>query len=363
MKILLLLLGLLVMAFPAPGCQVPVFRYALEHWPPEPYRAAVFYRGSLTASQNSALKRLSPFVDANLLKLSEIDTSVEPDAPWKKAWDAVAGQSLPRLVLLYPPALGTDELVWSAAVDDQAMTRLLSSPVREEIIRRLLAGHSAVWLFLPKGDPAIDQPARQQLEERLRELQDKLELPPDAADSATPPPEAQPLSNVPLKIEFSVLECPLADSRETVLMSCLGLMRREVPDGPVVIPVYGRGRALSILNRNDLTGKPLEETCRFLTGICSCQVKEENPGMDLFIPLRWDEILPAPAPLEALAAALRVPLAPPVVPAAAGPAPSAKPTASRLWLGLATVLAGLFLVVAVLTYRIIHRSRNGARKP
>ena len=48
MKRLILLLTLVLHASLAQACSVPVFRYALEQWRPDPFPVVVFHKGELT---------------------------------------------------------------------------------------------------------------------------------------------------------------------------------------------------------------------------------------------------------------------------------------------------------------------------
>ena len=40
------------------ACNIPVFRYALENWVPDPYHAVVISNGPLSETQSSLLKQL-----------------------------------------------------------------------------------------------------------------------------------------------------------------------------------------------------------------------------------------------------------------------------------------------------------------
>ena len=51
---------LTLMAARTYACSVPVFRYALERWPVDPYEVIVFHRGDLTAEQKAVVDSLSP---------------------------------------------------------------------------------------------------------------------------------------------------------------------------------------------------------------------------------------------------------------------------------------------------------------
>ena len=42
------------------ACSVPVFRYALEHWRPDPYVVFVFHSGDLTKEQQAVVDLMQP---------------------------------------------------------------------------------------------------------------------------------------------------------------------------------------------------------------------------------------------------------------------------------------------------------------
>ncbi len=45
------------------ACKVPVFRYALEHWQPDPYLAIVLHRGPLSEEAEALVAKLEERVD------------------------------------------------------------------------------------------------------------------------------------------------------------------------------------------------------------------------------------------------------------------------------------------------------------
>jgi hypothetical protein len=69
-------------------------------------------------------------------------------------------------------------------------------------------------------------------------------------------------------------------------------MAAESAAGPLLVPVFGRGRALGILPLSGpLNVLRIEDMAVFISGPCSCQVKEENPGFDLLLAAAWEENL------------------------------------------------------------------------
>ena len=53
---LALLVGIVLSGCAIYACNVPVFRYALERWHPDPYRATLFHRGPLTEAQRALVR-------------------------------------------------------------------------------------------------------------------------------------------------------------------------------------------------------------------------------------------------------------------------------------------------------------------
>ena len=115
-------------------------------------------------------------------------------------------------------------------------------------------------------------------------------------------------SEVPLLVKFSLLEIDPTDSREQFLVQLLtGFEPEAVSAGePLLVPVFGRGRALEVIPAGDLNDRLIEDITLFLSGACSCQVKEQNPGFDLLMTEDWDTQLfgedgPRPPPAKTVA--------------------------------------------------------------
>jgi hypothetical protein len=59
-------------------------------------------------------------------------------------------------------------------------------------------------------------------------------------------------------------------------------------DQPMVFGVYGRARVLEPFVGKGITVDNLTQLVDFVTGACSCQVKDANPGLDLLTTWNWD---------------------------------------------------------------------------
>src|SRR3954471_5247029 len=77
--VLCLLLGCLMhqIAF---ACSVPVFRYGLEHWKADPYRALIVHRGELNAEDQVMVKKLKDASARANVTVQRVDLGRDPGA-------------------------------------------------------------------------------------------------------------------------------------------------------------------------------------------------------------------------------------------------------------------------------------------
>ena len=72
------------------ACSVPVFRYALELWPPDDYEVVLFSNGPLNAEQKKLLEKIRPLETDNAsvpnIRIHEVDLKAEPDPRWLEWW-------------------------------------------------------------------------------------------------------------------------------------------------------------------------------------------------------------------------------------------------------------------------------------
>lgn len=285
LRLCLFVIGVLLTFAAAQACNVPVFRYALEHWSGDSYRLLVFYRGQLTDAEQQLLKTLEadeqqPSTNVSLRRVNTEDIDDEAD---RKLFESESNPQLPRIVMQYPQHLKIEAPVWSAPLNSESVTSLLNSPVRDELIRRLKDGETAVWLLLECGERDKDEAAAQRLETELKKLQQELKLP-----ELTDAPSDALLDGPPLRVEFSLLRVART-AEEAALVATLLHAEPDLAEEsePLVFPVFGRGRALLPLLGAGITAENIQTSASFLVGPCSCQVKEQNPGFDLLLSANW----------------------------------------------------------------------------
>ncbi len=198
-------------------------------------------------------------------------------------------------------------------------------------------------------------------------MEEELELPADPLEGLTPEQAAVAARFADqLRIAFSVLELGRDDPGEEAFWSMLTRIDpAAAPERePVFIPVFGRGRALLALPASEASEDAIAEICGFLTGPCSCQVKDSNPGVDILSPVHWDaalgdagdpstQLLPLVVPDPQVAAA---PPPAPLIP------PSAPPTTAAVipaWAHTVLfVVAGLLLAAILGSILLLRPRRN-----
>ncbi len=332
---------LAVGAATAVACSVPVFRYALERWAPDDYRLIVFHDGALDSEAEGWVRDLGrdglAGKPAANLAVRTVDLAAKPVEPellrWWQQYATIT--RLPAMVLLYPAGLRLPEPAWIGPLTGATVAQLLDSPLRREIGRRLLGGESAVWVLVESGDGSADTQAAELLERRLRHLEETMELPElDPADLREEAPE-KPAEK--LKVDFSMLRVSRQDPEESVLVGMLLGLETDLAERrePIVFPIFGQGRVLYALVGRGISNAMIDEAAGFLTGACSCVVKEENPGSDLLMAVDWDRLVepliassqevPALAGIAGFTASQAVADARSRVPAAAQPATSVQP--------------------------------------
>lgn len=274
----------------AEACNVPVFRYALEHWRPDPYRGVLFHRGPLSAAEQERLEKLQARAGESEFNLTirTVDLDASPDPADRELLPAADAPDLPRLVIQYPAHLRVDKPVWAGPLGDTELAALLDSPLRREVLKRLTSGQTAVWLMVDSGDAGQDDAAAATLEQELKGLQTTLKLP-ELTDS----PEDVIQDGPPLRVEFSLMRVRRDDPAEQTLVAMLTGCEEDLAglDEPLVFPLFGRSRAMLPLVGGGISADNIRGSAKFLAGACSCQVKELNPGFDLLITADWNGLL------------------------------------------------------------------------
>jgi hypothetical protein len=298
---LLAALGVATVAASAWACNIPVFRYALERWRPDVSQFVVFYHGQLDSEARVVIDRFKQMSSNTNAEWLLMDTATDLTADYRDLWSQLSPDQqsqVPYLIVRLQHPRGPIS-AWSGPLSAAKDSSIAQSPVRQELSKRLLAGDSVVWLLLRSSDEQRNAKARTLLLKQCQLLSNKVQLP-----DGIGLPGSELFSEVPLFLKFSLLEIDPQDDREQFLINLFrGFQPEAVAEGqPLLVPVFGRGRALEVIPADVLDERLVEDLTAFLCGACSCQVKEQNPGFDLLLSANWDRelfgeggMLPPPA--------------------------------------------------------------------
>ena len=290
------------------ACSVPVFRYALERWRPDPYFAVVFHRGPLTAEQQRSADLLGKVgrsgekvvnLALHTVDLDKLDPeSSDDDKFMLEQWEKQKTDVLPWVVIDFP--IPTKGRVFQGPLadisDKKKVAELIDSPIRQQIAKKILAGETGVFVLLESGNKETDDKAAKMLTEQLAKLTKTLKLPEvDAADVAQGLISVDPDK---LKIAFTVIRLKRDDLKEKRFIDVLlgsdadyDLRDEEFKGDPLVFPVFGRGRCMPCLIGQGINEDQIGEVAASLTQSCTCEIKNQNPGIDLLMAVDWDSLV------------------------------------------------------------------------
>lgn len=280
-----------LLAVPAFACNIPVFRYALERWRTDKLELMVFTSGKLTNDQSQKIAKLEKQSvaaggSANI-EIRQIDTrkldNVDADL-WQSLQSADSKVAAPYVVVRGSHMKGPF-YCWQGHADSANFDRLVDSPVRAQLAKKLLNGNSIVWLVIKSKREQANKELLAMLDEQIKALANKIELP-----EGIGLPGSELFSEVPLLLNYSVLEIDRDAEEESFLLGIAeGFQPEAFEEGePLVMPVFGRGRALEVIPADQMTSALVRDLTQFLCAACSCQVKEQNPGFDLLLNVDWD---------------------------------------------------------------------------
>ncbi len=294
------------------ACETPVYRYAMYRWAPEPYEVYYFHEGESSAALGEAEADVhkaledaaEEWANVSLIKIDlSVENAIERVPPDVHQWWTSEENRQPPLYLVKNP-MGF--VVHSGSLTKADVADMVQSPVRQALGERLERGEAAVFLLLEGANAAANQIAERELAGIVKDVnsgeidlytsplsalpvgsesggnasqEDTLE-----GDAANPEASSQ-------KVKVGYLVVRRDDPKERWLIDSLLAVESDLPElsGPMVFGVYGRARALPPYVGAGITRDNLQDCIEFVTGACSCTVKEENPGVDLLLTYNWDD--------------------------------------------------------------------------
>ncbi len=271
------------------ACSVPVFRYALEKWNTDSYQMVIFHKGKLSSEIDKFASPDGINENANL-KIVTVDLNENPSEKWLALWKLHESKTLPHAVVVNPSP--QPEVVWTGKPTKKKIENLVDSPMRQYICKQLIEGETAVWVLLAGKDKKENDAAFKTLTKELLHMQKTLKLPEiEEEDIAQGLVTGDPAK---LKISFPLMRLSKDNPAEAMFIEMLlsaeeGLRDKEYIDKPMAFPIFGRGRALYALIGAGISKETISEACHTLTGPCTCQVKDQNPGTDLLMAIDWEK--------------------------------------------------------------------------
>ncbi len=300
----IILAALLLMLRPGHACDVPVFRYALERWPVDPYQLVVEINQPLSSQEAKVVATFEEigFSGDGILnvRLHRFSRGETPAAGFADLLPARQPGAANQLHVFYPHSADIRAPVWSGPVSNDSLNQIMKSRSRADLTQQILKGSSAVFVLLESGDAEKDKSTLKFLQTQARALSKTFTLPDSVVDTRAASdgaialdPSNQLQSAIPFRIHFSVISVPRKASEALFVNTLLGLEPdlTEIKGQPMMFTVYGRGRALMPLVGDGIEEDLLTQIAGFLTGRCSCQVKYQNPGTDLLLQVDWETVL------------------------------------------------------------------------
>ena len=254
------------------ACSVPVFRYALEYWQPDPYQIILSYNPAQTNNLPEVLTELKKYKANRTFIVKKIKSS----------------QSDEEIILKYPADKRIRNIVWDASLSTQNLDKILNSPARKEFADKILNGDSLVFLLLEGSNSKQNNKIAATILTNIPLLENQIKLPHEYTDI---PKEDLKIYDTNIVFKLSMMRLSRTNSQDKIFIN---ILTKSLPESiykqsdPIVFPVFARGRMLSALREKDVNYKTLKKMCEYVAGECSCEIKAGNPGFDIFIPLGWN---------------------------------------------------------------------------
>ncbi len=289
-------LALLLLAY-LPACSTPVFTYGLLNWPPDQHPLSVLHHGPLSPADTALVDRLrrasalpdraGAFLRANIT-VNTID--IDDPAALAEVSPVVRGLAAKnagtQVVVQFSHALGRDPPAWwTTPLTAETVERILDSPTRRAVTRHLLGNATGAWILLRSGDQAADRAAETVLRGQLAALAKEIELPAfDPTDEKAWRYEKLP----PARVDFQIFTVAIDDPIEQGLVRQLTQFDPDFAKmpGPKAFAVFGQGRFIPLAG-SELSARGITDLVGFLVGSCSCEIKDQNPGIDLMTTTDW----------------------------------------------------------------------------
>ncbi|RJP18645.1 MAG: hypothetical protein C4527_28680 [Candidatus Omnitrophota bacterium] len=241
------------------------------------YRLYVYVDGTVSEEIVTTIRQISyaALLDSNIKTeiIAVGEQTHHPAMEYFRFWEI---QTLPAAILVSPDGQSTvisileserslQETVWSA------MDRIVTSPIREEIVEHIIQAYCVV-LFIEGTNDSENQRAKKIVNGAIEEISNVMSQMP------------KPLDYPPYVIVIS----PGKFAQEKILLWSLGLRENEIGE-PAVAVLHGRARRIGpLLMGDEITGSNVYHTLSVIGLSCECGL-ERKWMQGTTLPLIWGE--------------------------------------------------------------------------
>jgi hypothetical protein len=278
------------------ACSTPVYRYAMYRWESAPYEVYYFHDQEAGEADQKIAQVLKDtwesreeranvlYIPVNVVEDKELKR-IPPDV--KQHFLSRENPTLPTYLISTP--YGAE--IFYGKLEEKTLPAMIDSPARTQLAEQLAEGRLGVLLFLTCSDKAANEAAEKVLQGLVQEVKKgeiEFYMPPPFGPMPGAP-EGEEAPQTPA-LELGYLKVKRDDPKEEWLVRQLLAMEPDLKDedSPMVFMCYGRGRALLPYVGKGISRENLLYELEFVTGACSCTVKEQNPGVDLLVRHDWE---------------------------------------------------------------------------
>ena len=266
------------------GCNIPVFRYALERWEPSPYLLEVYHEEPLAPGEEQLLSELR---EKSTMEGGQLNIQVNLSSTEAEHFDSQIVPALPAMVLFFPDDSSRLNPIWSGSLDQENIDRLYDSPARRRIREALQQGRTSLFLILSSSRGEADLEKLETTKAILEQAEEDVYITAPGTDI-----DGNPIRNPDFshsELSFGAIFINRMDPEEEILARILLGTEKDLwdYDVPIAFPLFGRGRVLYALVDEGINRSMVYQACNAVTGWCSCIVKDDNPGTDPLIAADW----------------------------------------------------------------------------
>ncbi len=153
--------------------------------------------------------------------------------------------------------------------DINALDKLVSSPLRKEVVHEIKSGKLCVMLYLKTGDTLKDSMGLEAINQTLKK---------------------SPFGNI-----ITVVGLDRKSEEEKFFVSMLLGVEDDLKyiNEPMLFGIFGRFRALEPLLAKGISEENINLMIDFLTADCSCLIKDNLPGKSILVGENWEKPQPA----------------------------------------------------------------------